>query len=168
MAVSYGPNVFFDTVVAAVYNEMVLLKADIISNSHSPAIAEVYNSHLGDGNWSFNAVTVGLSEVEMELTTQAATPVGRGIMYHFHVDIRVLIGYMESTYPDEQKTRQLAQSVVNWMQEHFNIDDATYGAAFQLSTRPSSVDIRAQFDDTGTIGALIQFAVRSDQGYEAK
>lgn len=165
MAVSYGPNTYWDQLRSAIVTELTALKTNIDTNGHSPAIAAVYNSHLGTADWSFNAVSVGISAVDMEYPFEKGDPKGPIIDYIFRVDIRVMIGY-ENVYHDEIKVLRLCQSVVNWLSENYHPDGLANSDAFQI-TEPGRVTTRMDFEDTETIGGLVEFTVRARVAYTA-
>ena len=160
MADSYGANTYFTTVRAAIATELNALKAAITSGSHSPTIDTVYTTHLGTANWSFNAVSIGIAEIPMEEIGGSSTGAGALIQYRFAVDLRVMIGYI-NTYPDEEKVLKLCQSIVNWFEEN-----RTLGAQFKY-VGTQTVRTREVFEDTETIGGLVELTVIENQGYTA-
>lgn len=163
MAVSYGANVYFDKMRLALVTELGAMKTQMATDAVSPTFAEIVDGHMSKADWSFNALSFGISTVDMTFPFAKGNPAGRVISYFFEVDIRVMIGYT-NVYHDHVVVSQLCQSVVNWLESHPRIDDATYPDVYQIF-ETGNVDLRAVFDDTETIGGLLTYRIRADEQY---
>ena len=129
------------------------------SDGVDPLIAAVYSTHMGTVGMSFPAVSIGLSAVEGELVSGKSSPIGPVIDMMISVDLRIHVGY-PNVFHDEIKFMRLANSVVNWMESHRDLQ--TTGVKLETVFQTVSDET---FEDTGTIGGTVSFVIRITEDY---
>ncbi len=159
MAVSYGTNTAFEAARTALVTTLGNLITQMTTDGVDPLIGAVYSTHLGTVGMTFPAVSIGLPATEGTFVAQKSSPAGPVVDIMLSVDLRIHVGYPNS-FHDEIKFMRLANSVVNWLESHRDLQ--TTGIRLETVFQ---VESNQEFDDTGTIGGTVSFVARITEAY---